>query len=163
MFVLVLTDWVIAVVGWVVMFALVLTGLVVAVAGWGCYVCSGFDWFGCSSRGVYCLGCVWYGFVSFVDDRLVFLSSLQRYSFSAILSPCLSQRMDERWDGSGTGGETRVDGGGTQTPPQRIGPHPHNRASLSPQGHRPRINALTISYITTRLCPRKDIDLTLMH
>ena len=33
MFVLVLTDWVIAVVGWVVMFALVLTGLVVAVVG----------------------------------------------------------------------------------------------------------------------------------
>ncbi len=54
------------------MFVLVLTGLGVAVVG--CIVLVG----------------VWYGFVSFVDDRLVFLSSLQRYSFSAILSPCFS-------------------------------------------------------------------------
>ena len=90
MFVLVLTGLVVTVVGWGCLFVLVLTGLVVAVVGWGCYVCSGFDWFGCCSRGVGCLGCVWYGFVSFVDDRLVFLSSLQRYSFSAILSPCFS-------------------------------------------------------------------------
>ncbi len=34
-----------------VVFVLFVTGLVVAVVGWGCYVCSGFDWFGCSSRG----------------------------------------------------------------------------------------------------------------
>ena len=37
------------------MFVLVLTDWVVAVVGVGCYVCSGFDWFGCSSRGVGCL------------------------------------------------------------------------------------------------------------
>ena len=98
------------------MLVLVLTGLVVVVVGWGC------------------LGCVWYGFVSFVDDRLVFLSSLQRYSFSAILSPCFSLREDGRWDGGGTG-----------------------------VGHRPHLNALTLTLITSRLCPRRDIDLAFTH
>ena len=72
------------------MFVLAFDWLGCSSRGVGCYVCSGFDWFGYSSRGVYCLGCVWYGFVSFIDDRLVFLSILQRYSFSAILSPCFS-------------------------------------------------------------------------
>jgi len=91
------------------MFVLVLTGLVVVVVG------------------VYCLGCVWYGFVSFVDDRLVFLSCLQRYSFSAILSPCFSP----------------ADG--------RV------------RGHRPHLNALALILITSRLCPRRDIDHNSTH
>ena len=138
MLVLVLTGLVVAVVGWVVMFVLVLTGLVVAVVG--------------------CIVLVVFGIVSSVllMTVLFFCQFCKDTHFPRYFRHVFPCGRGGRWDG-------RWDGGGTQTPPQRIGPHPHTLASLSPQGHRPRIYALTLSHMTARLCPKRDIDLTSTH